>query len=193
MRRVSVCAIVLTGCTAACEQQFLLVANPGTQMSLRGSEPVSRVPAATIDGTSPHAFDDPAVHFPSGTDFPYWREGDWVASTGPLHVNVGPETTAVEFVIHPGHRNVPLALEVDSSGICDLRTRARPPRDVGYFVMAASAILLGTSVIARPWMKDERGAVYAGAGALVGFGVGATLALWPAGAGASVVHRDCRP
>ena len=187
-------ALLFAACgTTGCEAQFLLVTRPQAPLGLSSTESVSRLTAPATEDSRPRAFDDPGVVTSGGTKVPYWREGQWVPTSGSLKIRVDDANAAIEFAVHPGRRDLPLLLTVGRDQLCELRKRVRPPRDAALFVATASAFLLSASLIARldGWAKTPFSLALVATG--TGVATGAGMFFWPAGEGEAGVESSCGP
>lgn len=138
-------------------------------------------------------FPDPGITLPTGTQFPYWRDGDWMASVDPVHVAENGGRIAVDFTLHPGRRDLPLSLSTDRGNVCELLTRDRLDRALGW----AGLVVGATAGVFVPItaLSDDRGtraaAPYLGGAAAALLIAGGAWVLWPAGAPRVVVPPSC--
>lgn len=187
-------ALLVTG-TGCAEHQFLLaVRNPGPIEVAAPSERVARLPAvAPAAPVAGQVFSDRGVRLQTGTEFPYWRDGDWIASVAPVQVRQDSGRISIDYTLHPGRRDLLLSLSTDRQNVCELKTRQRPNRALGY-----AGLVLGVTVAAFvpiTALSDHDGtrhaAPYVGGAAAALLIAGAAWVLWPAAPDQIVVSPSC--
>jgi len=189
-------ALALIVTEAGCaEHQFLLaVRDPQPIQVASPSEAVARLPAATPAGSAAgQLFSDRGVRLQTGTEFPYWRDGDWLASVAPVQVRQSDGRISIDYTLHPGRRDLPLSLSTDRQNVCELRTRDRPDRALGYAGLVLG-LTAGAFVPVTALSRDEgtrHAAPYVGGAAAALLIAGAAWVLWPAAPDQIVVPPSC--
>lgn len=189
--------LAISGCT---EYEFALrVRDPGPIRVTSETEMVARDPTQIRVAGEPPAsasapsapFADRGVVLSDGYHLEYARDGEWVSSIRTVRVSERAGTVSVAFVDHPGRRDLPLVLETPSANVCDLRTRSRPNRGLGWAGVVTS-IMIG-AIAGGTFAAGDKGheGPYLGATAgafLVG---GVAVLVWPAGEQTRVVSGRC--
>ena len=177
------------------EHQFLLtVRDQGSLTVASATEPVTRaLGGEAAPGQWGAPVSDRGVMLGTGNEVAYPRDGDWIVSLDPVRVDATAARLSVAFTVHPGRRDLPLVLSLPREDACELRVRSRPSRALGYAGLTvgalAAAFLPITALAHDAGTRHATPFVAVGAGALVA--VGATLVLWPSGAGTLVESGTC--
>lgn len=193
--RLACAALAAAFTSAGCaEHQFLLrVRDPGPIEVISPSEPVTRLADAAPAVTAGRIFSDRGVHLQTGTDFPYWRDGDWIASVAPTQVRDDGNRISIDYTLHPGRRDLPLTLSTDRHNVCELRTRDRPNRALGYAGLVLG-LTAGVFVPITALSNDHgtrQAAPYVGGAAAALLIAGAAWVLWPAAPDQVAVPPAC--
>ncbi len=193
------CFVSVSTSLGCAEHEFLLtVRDQGSltiaSASASATEPVTRAlggEAAPGQGGMPVS--DRGVMLATGNEVRYPRDGDWIVSLHPVRADATPARLSVAFTVHPGRRDLPLVLSLPRENACELRVRSRPSRALGYAGLVVGA-MVGAFVPVTALADDAQTRhatpfVAVGAGALLA--AGATLVLWPSGAGTLVESGAC--